>query len=116
MLLVLLAGCTAAPMAPVKENPMPVPTTPVTSPPASPSGTMPAGGPDCIDSCMSDCSQDGEAACLTAEDYNTCTSNCGSTVRPEGCKGACATGVPVECGIIFKKECQKDCNAKCAAS
>ena len=116
-LLVLVIGCTSAPIAPVQESPAPVasPAAPVTTPSAPPANTTPVvNNADCKSGCMSRCAEDDANACGFAADYDQCVDYCGTSIRPQGCKGACATGVPIECSIIFEKECEKDCTKACA--
>jgi|GEM_PF-3849888 len=118
-MLVLLIGC-AAPTPPVDESPTVVPTAPVPEAPVSvpPNVTAPVEAPlegaACESNCMAQCAEDGANACGLATDYNMCVQYCGDIIRPAGCKGACASGIPVECDIIFENECKKDCAKRCA--
>ena len=68
----------------------------------------------CEMNCASQCDTDADTACALAVDYNACVDECGDTIRSAGCKGACASGVPIECGIIFRGECADECMSNCA--
>lgn len=81
----------------VEESPMPVDTT-----------------LECEMDCSKQCDTDSDTACALALDYNACVEDCGDIIRSAGCKGACASGVPIECGIIFRNECAEECMNNCA--
>ncbi|HSU72972.1 MAG TPA: hypothetical protein VLJ21_03935 [Candidatus Binatia bacterium] len=110
LVLLLLAGCAAPGMKPVREQPtqLPIPTVPAT-PAALPEA--PATN-TCVSDCETQCVSDGEAACAQAPDYDACVASCGPLVRDGLCKGGCATGTPVECSIITSS-CKKDCPKHC---
>lgn len=115
-LAVLAVACGVPPepqgtTAPVSEAPDQV-KAPSPTPVAQ--ETAAETGDGCQEACANQCDEDADTACSKATDYNECVANCGSVIRPEGCKGGCATGVPIECGIIFRNECGKACMNKCA--
>ncbi|MBI4145128.1 hypothetical protein HY493_02885 [Candidatus Woesearchaeota archaeon] len=110
---VVACGVPAEPKgtAPVSEAPDQVKApTPTPEAPALEEQTTDG----CQDACATQCDEDADTACSKATDYDECVANCGDIIRSEGCKGACATGVPIECGIIFRNECGEACMTKCA--
>ena len=115
--LLLIAACSVPPVP--RSQPATTPTPTVPSSPPKPVAESPATLPnmsskDCEMGCAAQCDEDSDTACSQATDYNACTGSCGDTIRSQGCKGACATLVPVECGIIFRNECAKACTTQCA--
>jgi hypothetical protein len=118
VVIALLVGC--APVVPIKESPatVPAPSAPAVQPPstAPAPSTSPSSTDTCESNCMTQCAEDGEKACAQATDYDVCVASCGPYNKDGSCKGGCATGTPIECAIIMKSGCKKDCPKICAES
>ena len=113
--MIVLSGCSVPP--PPEDTPAPVvpaPVAPVTDAPIVESPVDLVDPLQCEMDCATQCDTDAESACSLASDYNMCVDNCGDIIRSEGCKGACASLNPIECGIIFRGECVDMCMDKCA--
>ena len=115
-LVLLLVACTA-PIA-IVESPGQVKAPDTPTPPVAPTvTTTSAPAPvDCQTACQDRCYPNADKVCGKGTSYDDCVANCGTYLRPEGCKASCATEATAECVIVFKGQCKIDCKKACAAA
>ncbi len=125
LLSIILAACQPT-TPPVVETPMtvppetptaPAPETPlVTTPtPTTPSASeTPITSETCVPDCTDACAMNSNKVCGQGTNYYDCVENCGTFLRPEGCKASCNTEATKECEIVFRSECKRDCTKSCA--
>ncbi|MEK6849327.1 MAG: hypothetical protein AABY01_02025 [Nanoarchaeota archaeon] len=93
--------------------------TPTSTPPVVPASTetAPAYETPCGDGCIDECGENSVEACGEGTAYvnfEECVVRCNGYLREQGCKASCAAENTIECGVIFKSECKKECRDACA--